>query len=226
MKKFERLDEATAPDGTVLTLFRHDGDYTIRVGNVDLISTRQHDSEERLAELVCEPLREVRGASVLIGGLGFGFTLAAVLRSLVPDARVVVVELMAAVIEWNRNPDYGLAGAALSDERVEVRHDDIANVLAMSPGEFDAIILDVDNGAEALTTRGNAALYRDAGIRAAKAALRPNGRIAYWSADDDAAFETALRRADLSVETIRVRRRSAKRGTHTIFVARNAVETR
>ncbi len=219
MKKFERLDQATTPDGTVLTLIRHDREYMIRVGCVELMSTRQHHSEEKLAELVCVPLRETPEARVLIGGLGFGFTLAAVLRSLGTDARVVVAELMAAVIEWNTNPDYELAGFALRDERVEVRHDDVANVLEASRGVFDAIIIDVDNGPDALTTVGNGALYRDTGIRAAAAALRPNGRLAYWSATDDAAFEAALNRAGLTVERIRVPRRAGSRSKHTIFVA-------
>ena len=224
MKKFERLDSAVAPDGTVLALFRHDREYMLRVSGVELMSTRQHHSEEKLAELVCLPLRDTREARVLIGGLGFGFTLAAVLRSVGADARVVVAELVAAVIEWNRNPEYDLAGPALRDARVDVRHDDVANVLAVSPGAFDAIILDVDNGATGLTTAHNADLYGDSGIRTAAAALRPNGRLAYWSAGDDPAFESSLCRAGLTVEAIRVRRRAAARGTHTIFVA-SAVST-
>jgi len=219
VKKFERLDTAVAPDGTVLTLFRHDGEYMLRVDGVELMSTRQYHSEEKLAELVCLPLRETRGARVLIGGLGFGFTLAAVLRSVGADARVVVAELVAAVIEWNRNPEYELAGPALRDARVDVRHDDVANVLEASPGGFDAIILDVDNGADGLTTARNGDLYSDSGIRTAAAALRPNGRLAYWSAGDDAGFESTLRRAGLTVEAIRVRRRATARGTHTIVVA-------
>lgn len=219
MKKFERLDEALAPDGTVLTLCRHDREYLIRAGGADLMSTRQHHSEERLAEVVCAPLGEKADARVLIGGLGFGFTLAAALRTLGGDARVVVAELVGAVIDWNRNPDYELAGPALRDSRVDLRHDDVANVLRSSADAFDGIILDVDNGAAALTTGGNADLYRESGIRAAAAALRPHGRLAYWSADDDAAFATALRRVGLTVETVRVPRRAASRRTHTILVA-------
>ena len=219
MKKLERLGEATAPDGTVLTLFRHDRDYMIRVGGVDLMSTRQHLSEEKLGEIVCASLRQTPDARVLLGGLGFGFTLAAVLRTLAHDAHVVVAELVRAVIEWNRNPDYDLAGAALVDERVDLRHDDVAHVLEESTGVFDAIILDVDNGADALTTAGNAELYRDAGIRAAVAALRPNGRLAYWSAGADPRFEASLRRGGLTVETVRVPRRAGSRGVHTIFIA-------
>jgi len=220
MKRIERLGEAAAPDGTVLTLYRHDGAYSISVGGTELMSTRRHHSEDALAELVCAPLAERAGARVLIGGLGLGFTLRAALRTLAADAQVVVVEIMEEVIRWNRNPDYALSADALADPRVDLRHDDVANVLAAGDGGFDAIMLDVDNGAAAMTTKGNAALYRAAGIRRAVAALRPGGRLAYWSAGEDAPFEKALRRERLEVEVHRVRAHPTLKAWHTIFVAR------
>lgn len=222
MKKLERLEEATTPDGTILTLFRHDGAYSIRVDGVELMSTRRHHSEEKLAELVCEPLRERRGAKVLLGGLGFGFTLKAALRSLGHDAKVVVVELVAGVIEWNRNPEYALSTEALGDERVDLRQDDVARVLAKSKGQFDAIMLDVDNGAEAMTHEGNAQLYRYTGIVMATAALRPGGRLAYWSAKGDAAFEESLRDAGLTIEVRTVRAHATSGTWHTLFLAHAA----
>lgn len=219
MKRVERLGEAVTPDGSVMALYRHDGDYAIRVDGEELMSTRRHHSEDVLAEVVCEPLREREGARVLIGGLGLGFTLRAALRSLAPDARVVVAEIVEEVIRWNRNPDYALAAEALDDPRVELLHDDVGNVLAAGAGEFDGIMLDVDNGAAALSTRGNAALYRAEGIRRAAAALRPGGRLAYWSAGGDPEFERALRREGLSVEVTRARPHPGLRAWHTIFVA-------
>lgn len=220
MKRVERLGEAVAPDGSVLVLYRHDRDYVIRVDGQELMSTRRHHSEDVLAERVCAPLREHAEARVLIGGLGLGFTLRAALRSLGPDARVVVVEIVEEVIRWNQNPEYALGADALRDPRVDLRHDDVANVLQASAGGFDAIMLDVDNGAAALTTRGNAGLYRAQGIRRAAAALRPGGRLAYWSAGEDPAFEAALRREGLSVEVIRVRAHPGLRAWHTILLAR------
>ena len=222
MKPFRRRGEATAPDGTVLALFEHDGAFVMRVNGVELMSTRRHRSEDALAELACEPLRERAGATVLIGGLGLGFTLKAALRVLPPDARVVVVEMLEAVIDWNRNPDYPLAGDALRDPRVELRHADVADILATRRGAFDAIMLDVDNGAAALTTSGNARLYGAAGIQAAVAALRPEGRLAYWCADDDRAFASALRRAGLIVDVTRVSAHAAGGPTHSLIVARAA----
>jgi spermidine synthase len=222
MKRVERLGEAAAPDGTLLTLYRRDGAYSIHVDGKELMSTRRHHSEDVLAELVCAPLAEHPGVRVLIGGLGLGFTLRAALRSLAPDAQVVVAEIVDEVIRWNQNPDYALSADALRDPRVELRHDDVANVLAESAGGFDAIMLDVDNGAAAMTTRGNAALYRAAGIRRAAAALRPGGRLAYWSAEDDPAFEKALRRERMAVEVHRVRAHPTLKTRHTIFVATRA----
>jgi spermidine synthase len=219
VKRVERLGEAVAPDGSVLTLYRHDRDYVIRVDGQELMSTRRHHSEDVLAELVCAPLAEHAGARVLIGGLGLGFTLRAALRWLAADARVVVAEIVEEVIAWNRNPDYTLAADALQDPRVELRHDDVANVLQASPGAFDAIMLDVDNGAAALTAARNAGLYRAQGIRRAAAALRPGGRLEYWSATEDAAFEKALRNAGMTVEAVRVRAHPGLRLWHTIYVA-------
>jgi spermidine synthase len=221
MKKLERLAEARTPDGTVLVLHRHDGDYLIRADGAELMSTRHHHSEDRLAEVACAPLRDRVDARVLIGGLGFGFTLKAALRALRADAHVVVAELVRAVIEWNENADYTLARSAMCDPRVAVRHADVAVVLRESAGQFDAIMLDVDNGPDPMTTSGNGALYGDAGIRMTVAALRPGGRIVYWSAQDDRKFERTLRRAGLAVETARVWSHGTSGTLHTLFVAKS-----
>jgi spermidine synthase len=220
VKKLERLAEATAPDGTVLTLCRHDGDYFIRAGADVLMSTRRHHSEDRLAEVVCAPLRGVVGARVLIGGLGLGFTLRAALRTLGADADVVVAELVEAVILWNEDPGYDLAATALRDPRVTVRHGDVGEVLMASPNTFDGIMMDVDNGAEALTTARNSSLYTEAGVRIAAAALRPGGHLAYWSAGADREFASALRRAGLAVETATVRAHRTARPRHALLIAR------
>lgn len=220
MKRIERLGEAVAPDGSVLTLFRRDETYFLRVGSEDLMSTRRFHSEEQLAEQACRPLRDAAAPRVLIGGLGFGFTLRAALRELPEDARVVVVEIVGEIIEWNRNPEYPLAADALADPRVELLHADVAEVLRRSRGAFDAIMLDVDNGAEALTTGANAGLYRRRGVQAAIAALRPGGRLAYWSADPDPRFASLLRDVGLEVEEVRARAHATSGGSHSLLVGR------
>lgn len=219
LKPVERLAEATAPDGSVLTLFRHDGAYQLRVNGVELMSTRKSHSEERLAELACAHLAGQDEAAILIGGLGFGFTLRAALRLLEPDARVVVAELVPEVIAWNRHAEYALAGEALLDRRVDLRQADVAQVLRASPATFDAIMLDVDNGAESLTTKGNDELYREAGVRMAMAALRPGGRLAYWSADRDPQFVKTLQRVGLTVDEQRVRAHATSGAFYTLLIA-------
>ena len=219
MKPHERLAEATTPDGTVLILYRHDGEYLLRANGSELMSTRRSHSEERLAELACAPLGTVAGASVLIGGLGFGFTLKAALELLGPDARVVVAELLREIIDWNRNPNYDLSGAELADPRVEVRHVDVAKVLGDGVAAYDAIVLDTDNGAESVTTRSNARLYRDKGIRMAMAALKPGGRLAYWLAEPDPRFVKSLERAGLAVTVESVRAHPTSGPYHTLLVS-------
>ena len=214
----ERLAEATAPDGTVLTLWRHDGAFAIQAGAAELMSTRRSHSEERLAEVACGPLLGVGGARVLIGGLGLGFTLRAALRVLATDARVSVAEIVPEIIAWNRNPDYAFGRDALEDPRVETVQDDVTNVLRANPGAYDAILLDVDNGAEALTTAGNAALYSPRGVRMTVRALRPAGRVAYWSADRDPRFAAVLRGAGLSVETVQGPAHTSSGGRHALLV--------
>ena len=218
MKPYERLAEAAAPDGTVLTLYRHDGAFLLRIDGIELMSTRRSQSEGQLAELACRGLSGQTGVRVLVGGLGFGFTMRAALERLGSDAQVMVAEIVPEVIAWNRNPDYALAGAAMNDQRVDIRLGDVLALLREHPGVFDAIMLDVDNGAESLTTSGNAKLYADTGIQLAIEALRPGGRVIYWSADADPAFAKALRRNGLTVTTEKSRAHGKKGAAHELIV--------
>jgi spermidine synthase len=219
MKPLERLGEARTPNGTLIALYRHDGAYLIRADGVELMSTRRHLSEDRLAEVACEPLRERPGARVLIGGLGLGFTLRAALRQLREDAEVVVAELVPEVIAWNADPRYGLSMEAMGDPRVRVVHDDVMNVLQSSPGSFDAIMLDTDNGPEGMLMSENARLYATRGIEVTVAALRAGGSVVYWSVGDDPRFASALRSAGLDVSTLRVRAHDTAGPMHTLYVA-------
>ncbi len=219
MKRFERLAEARTPNGTLLVLYRHDGAYLINADGVELMSTRRHRSEDRLAEVACAPLREVPQVRVLIGGLGLGFTLRAALRELREDAEIVVAELLAEVIAWNQEPEYGLSNEAMADPRVRVVHDDVINVLRASPGAFDAIMLDTDNGPDGMLMSENAALYGAHGIKLTVAALRAGGSIVYWSVGDDPKFAGALRRSGLAVETLLVRAHDTTGPMHTLYVA-------
>ena len=219
MKPLERLGEARTPNGSTIALYRHDGAYLIRADGVELMSTRRHLSEDRLAEVACASLKDVPGARVLIGGLGLGFTLRAALRELRDDAEVVVAEFLAEVIAWNADPSYDLSAEAMRDPRVRVVHDDVVNVLRDNAGAFDAIMLDTDNGPDGLLMSENAPLYSSYGIGLTIAALRGAGPIVYWSVGDDTKFVHELRRSKLAVETLRVRAHATTGPMHTLYVA-------
>jgi spermidine synthase len=220
MKKWNMIDTALMPDGKTISLREHDGTYAIRVDGAELMSTRRNASEMKLAELACAQAREIRGARVLIGGLGFGFTLKAALAALAPDATVTVVELLAAVIAWNKNPVFALAADALSDPRVVLLQKDVGEMIREYPGTFDSILLDVDNGPAALSTEENQRLYDQAGVTRAFAALRPGGCLAVWSAAGDPVFEKIMRRAGFTLDVERCRAHTASGGWHTLFIGR------
>lgn len=220
MKRWTCLDSAPMPDGQTISLNEHDGSYSVRIGGAELMSTRRHASEEKIAELACAHAAEIRGARVLIGGLGFGFTLRAALAALRSDAAVVVAEIQAAVIAWNGNRSFPLAADAMEDARVTILQEDVREVIRDNQGGFDSIILDVDNGPAALSTEGNRRLYELEGLHMARSALRPKGCLAVWSAAPDAAFGKAMVRAGFGVEIHRRRAHVNSGGWHTVFLGR------
>ena len=219
MKPYERLGEARTPNGTVIALYRHDGSYLIRADGVELMSTRRHLSEDRLAEVACAPLKANPRVRVLIGGLGLGFTLRAALGLLADDAEVVVAELVAEVIAWNADPRYGLSVEAMNDPRVRVVHDDVTAVIRANPGGFDAIMLDTDNGPDGMLISENTALYAADGVASTVAALRNGGSVVYWSVADDPGFVKTLRKSRLAVRTLHVRAHGTAGPMHTLYVA-------
>jgi spermidine synthase len=220
MKPWQLLGQTLTPDGTVLKLVLRGDEYIILAKGKSLMSSRMHGSEEALAAFACQRVRTLKQPKVLIGGFGMGFTLRATLDILPPNATVVVAELFPAVVEWNRGPLGSLAGRPLEDKRVEVEIADVAVTLSSRPGQFDAVILDVDNGPSAFTASNNAGLYDDRGIAAAYAALKMDGVLAVWSAREDRKFEQRLRHGRFAVQVEQVRGRLKNGGPrHTIFLA-------
>jgi len=219
MKQRELISRARTPDGTELTLEKDGNDFFICAEGHCLMASTMHGSEEALSSFGCVRARELEAPVALVGGLGLGFTLRAALDALPPGATVVVAELLEAVVEWNRGPLGHLAGHPLADPRTEVVTGDIGELLACSPGRFDAILMDVDNGPVAFTQDRNAGLYGDEGLAIARAALRPGGALAVWSAWDDRKFEHRIKHAGFLVESRLVRARLGKGGpNHTIFL--------
>jgi spermidine synthase len=205
-----------------LRLIQRGSEYSIMLGANELMSSRAGGSEEALAAIACAGLRTDR-PRVLIGGLGMGFTLRAALAELGPGASVLVAELVPAVIRWAEGPLAHLMAGSLSDPRVSLIEADVATVIAAPAFHFDAILLDVDNGPDGLTVPSNDRLYDAGGLARAKAALRPGGVLAIWSAAPDAGFSDRLRRAGFAVEEAVVGARGGSRGSrHVIWTARKA----
>lgn len=220
MKPQTTLSRVTTPDGKELVLYERDGVYSIRVDGLELMSSRAHGSEEALARLALSEVGEKR-PQVLVGGLGMGFTLRAVLNFRPPVFTVTVAELFPAVVAWNRGELAHLAHAPLEDPRVRLVEGDVADLLAASPSSFDAVLLDVDNGPEAFTLARNEHLYGADGIASIKRSLKPGGVLAVWSADPDPGFGRALRKAGFRVRAETVSARGTAKGPkHTIFVAK------
>ncbi|MEI4508943.1 MnmC family methyltransferase [Sphingopyxis sp. CCNWLW253] len=221
MKIRELIGTAEVPGGDELRLYRRGDDFIIAIDRNELMSSRMSGSEEALATMTCDRLRSSKAASLLIGGYGMGFTLRAALATLGPDARIAVAELVPGIIEWARGPMAELAAGCLDDPRVELILGDVSKAIGAATRRYDAILLDVDNGPDGLTRDANEGLYSAEGLATAKAALRPGGILAIWSAAPDARFTRRLTAAGFQVEEVGVRARSNGKGPrHVIWFAR------
>lgn len=216
----EQIGVAEVPGGPPLRLVRHGRDFIIMLDRNELMSSRMSGSEVALGVTTLERLGRPAAPSVLIGGYGMGFTLRAVLAAVGSQARITVAELVPGIIEWARGPMAELAAGCLDDPRVEIRMGDVGAAIAEAQGRYDAILLDVDNGPDGLTREANDGLYTARGLAIARAALRPGGILAVWSAGQDAAFTRRLKDAGFVVEEERVRARENGKGPmHTIWFA-------
>ena len=211
MKPQIKLATARTPDGGEMTLYQHDRDFSIKINGLELMNSRQHQSEQELARLGCAHLAGRAAPSVLVGGLGMGYTLRQTLDLLGPDASVVVSELLPAVVGWNREHLGGLNDQPLDDKRVTLITGDIFALISQSSARFDAILLDVDNGPNAMTDSGNQRLYSPAGVLACRRALRKRGCLAIWSTEPNKAFEQLLMNCGLHVRRYSVK---AYKGRH------------
>jgi len=219
MIPFRLIDTATE-HGATLRLYQRGVDFSIRVDNAgDLMNSRQHHSEDMLAELACTPVAGRKCPHLLVGGLGMGFTLAAALAHSGPDARITVSELMPAVVRWNREYLGILTGNPLDDERVTVLEQDVGQLMQEHKNDFDAIMLDVDNGPDAFTRDGNDSLYGLRGLNNAYTALKPGGVLTVWSAFPDERFTQRMMKIGFDVEQRRVRAHKNQAGNrHTIWI--------
>ena len=216
-----QIDKVTVPGAKVeLRLMRRGADFSMMLGTNELMNSRLSGSEEALATLTCRRIEKVTSPHLLIGGLGMGFTLRAALAVLGPKARIVVAELVLAVIAWARGPMVELFAGSLDDSRASIREADVVDVIKSHPSAFDAILLDVDNGPEGLIRRANDALYDLKGLKAIHRALRPGGVLAVWSSGPNPAFTKRLGAAGFEVNEVAVRATTKRSGArHVIWFA-------
>jgi spermidine synthase len=225
MKPFELLAQAQSPDGTAIQLKRRDDEFVILAGGRHLMSSRTHASEESLATFGCRRAAALPHPTILIGGLGMGYTLRAALDLLSPRATIVVAELIPEIVDWNRGPLAHLARHPLADPRVRIEITDVVALLgakSASRAKFDAILLDVDNSPAAFTDSANAHLYSVSGLAAAHDSLIPGGALALWSAHEDRQFTRRLRAANFTVHIERARSHANKGPRHTIYLAQKS----
>jgi len=215
------IDSAVVPGADVeLRLMRRGDEFSMKLGDNELMNSRLSGSEEALATLTCRRIQSNKRPDILIGGLGMGFTLRAALAVLGPEARIVVAELVPAVIAWARGPMAPLFGGSLSDPRASVREADAVDVIRSHASAFDAILLDVDNGPEALIRKANDSLYDAKGLKAIYRALRSGGVLAVWSSGPNPAFSKRLREAGFEVNEVDVRATAKRKGArHLIWFA-------
>ena len=213
-----QIDTARVPGADIeLRLMRRGEEFSMMLGQNELMNSRLSGSEEALATLTAKKIEAVKRPQLLVGGLGMGFTLRAALAVLGPDARITVAELVPAVVAWARGPMADLFGNSLSDPRASIREADVVDVIRSSPSAFDAILLDVDNGPEALIRKANDALYDLNGLKAIRGALRPGGILAVWSSGPNIAFTKRLRAADFDVNEVGVRATTKRSGAHHVI---------
>ncbi|HTU10694.1 MAG TPA: spermidine synthase [Allosphingosinicella sp.] len=213
----ELIDTADVPGGAPLRLFRRGADYMIVLDRNELMNSRMSGSEEALATMTCERLAGRRAPHLLIGGYGMGFTLRAALAVLGKDATVTVAELVPQIIRWARGPMAALTAGCLDDPRVSLLEGDVGAAIRRARSSYDAILLDVDNGPDGLTRAGNDGLYAPAGLAAARAALKPGGILAIWSAAPDNGFARRFGGSGFAVEEVAVRARANGKGPRHVI---------
>ena len=221
MLPWVHLDNAQVPGGGgELRLMQRGTEFVIMAGRIPLMNSRMSGSEEKLATLSFERIAGRAKPSMLVGGLGMGFTLRAALAVMPADARVAVAELVPEVVAWAKGPLAPVFAGCLDDPRVSLETGDVAKLIAGGKAAYDAILLDVDNGPDGLSRPGNDRLYSPAGLAAARAALRPRGVLAVWASEPDEKFTRRLQTAGYAVEVLTVRERSNGKGArHTIWMA-------
>ena len=219
MKPDEILERVSLPKGGTMVLKRWNNHIAIDVNGRSLMSSHEHASEDELGRLLAKKLAGIAAPKVLIGGLGLGYTLRAALDALPADAKVIVSELIPEVVRWQRGELGDLAGRPLDDPRVEVIVEDVGELIKFGR-DYDAILLDVDNGPDALVSPKNSQLYKRAGLGRARAALKKGGILAIWSAFPSRTFTIWVKSVGFDVSLTRADATEARGPRYWIWWAK------
>ncbi|HEY3308439.1 MAG TPA: spermidine synthase [Desulfuromonadaceae bacterium] len=216
------LDSISTEAGTLELRQRGERDLLITVGGLILMNSTAHRSEVALGKLACGHLQNQTSPAVLVGGLGMGYTLKAVLDVLPVSGRVVVAELNPIVQKWCQGPLAVLTDCAVADPRVTVEIADVAEVIKKSADNkhedgFDAIVLDLYTGPHVHTNKRDDPLYGSLAIDYTRAALKPGGVFAVWGENYDSGFDKRLCSAGFSVTHERPGRGGLR---HVVYVAK------
>jgi len=215
------IEKVATEEGMLELRQRGERDFLITIGSQVLMNSMANRSEVVLGQLACDHLKESQHPRVLVGGLGMGFTLKAVLDTLPATAEVIVAELNPSVINWCREPLAILTDCAVDDPRVRVVIGDVAHLIrqtAVNGGNdrFDAIVLDLYRGPHAKTHHSDDPLYGSRAIENMRAALKPCGAVAVWGENYDEGFDKRLQSAGFTVTTERPGRGGLR---HAVFLA-------
>jgi spermidine synthase len=211
MRPVETIARAPTPDGE-LVLERRGDDFVIARAGLIVMSSRAHRSESDLALRVCEAVRGAAAPSVVVAGLGLGFTLRAAADALPATAAITVVELIPEVVDWVRGPLAHLTAGVLADPRVSVVAGDVFAVLRSGRAPWDGIALDLWQGPFERDDR----VFTPAALRACHDALAPGGRLGIWSEQSVRGFENRLAGAGFAAAAKHVAARGFR---HVVYVA-------
>ena len=227
-KPWITLERIDTEEGELELRQRGAKDFLITLGGLVLMNSLANRSEIVLGQLGCTHLATHPAPRVLVGGLGMGYTLRAVLDCLPSTAQVMVAELNPTVVEWCRSPLALLTDSAVDDPRVTIEICDVAELVrgcaqGKNAKRFDAVIFDLYKGPHFKTDKVQDPLYGSKAINYVRTALEPGGLFAVWGENYDAGFDQRLRAAGFTTRSERPGRGGYR---HVVFVARKAADKR
>lgn len=216
------IDSVPTDEGILELRQRGERDFLITVGGLVLMNSMAHRSEVALGQLACSHLQQFTAPRVLVGGLGMGYTLKAVLDALPASGQVVLAELNPVVVDWCRGPLAHLTDSAATDPRVSIEIGDVAKLIRRHAGDgkaerFDAVVFDLYRGPHAQSDKRDDPLYGSRAIEFTRSLLKPGGVFAVWGENYDHAFDKRLAAAGFAVRSERPGRGGLR---HVVYVAR------